>query len=118
MDSESIVLKSNARLTVFHVEPPSTRARTLLAYGHVLRRQKRRRAARAALGDALAQFEWLGAQHFVGATQGTNKEVAAEIFVTVSTVEATLTRVYAKLGLSSRSQLARALAERPSGAKR
>jgi DNA-binding CsgD family transcriptional regulator len=47
-----------------------------------------------------------------------NKAVAAELFVTVGTVEATLTRVYAKLGLHSRSQLAHALQEpiRPTGA--
>lgn len=39
-----------------------------------------------------------------------NKGVAAELFVTVSTVEATLTRIYRKLGLTSRMQLARVLA--------
>lgn len=41
-----------------------------------------------------------------------NKEVAAELYVAVSTVEATLTRVYRKIGVSSRSQLAGSLAER------
>ncbi|MGD0272835.1 MAG: AAA family ATPase [Gaiellaceae bacterium] len=35
-----------------------------------------------------------------------NKEVAARLFITVRTVEATLTRVYAKLGLHSRGELA------------
>lgn len=39
-----------------------------------------------------------------------NKEVAAELFVTVRTVEANLSRVYAKLGIRSRTQLARCLA--------
>ncbi|HZQ15146.1 MAG TPA: AAA family ATPase [Gaiellaceae bacterium] len=38
-----------------------------------------------------------------------NKDVAAELFVTVATVEATLTRVYRKLGVRSRTQLARTL---------
>jgi DNA-binding CsgD family transcriptional regulator len=121
---------------------PFERARTLLAYGHVLRREAQRRAARDVLGEALAAFERLGARHFVAATQAelqhvggrppvgeheltgaeertarlvaeglSNKEVAARLYVTVSTVEATLTRVYTKLGLSSRSQLAHALAE-------
>jgi DNA-binding NarL/FixJ family response regulator len=35
-----------------------------------------------------------------------NKEVAAELFVSVRTVEANLTRVYAKLGIRSRTELA------------
>ncbi len=119
---------------------PFERARTLFVYGHVLRRQQRRREARAALSEALAAFERLGARHFVGAVQQeqkhvggrppageheltgaedriarlvadglSNKEVAAELFLAVSTVEAALTRVYRKLGLTSRTQLAHAL---------
>ena len=35
-----------------------------------------------------------------------NKEVADALFVTVRTVEANLTRVYAKLGIRSRTELA------------
>jgi DNA-binding CsgD family transcriptional regulator len=35
-----------------------------------------------------------------------NREVAAELFVSVKTVEVTLTHVYAKLGVRSRSELA------------
>jgi DNA-binding NarL/FixJ family response regulator len=35
-----------------------------------------------------------------------NKEVAARLFVTVRTVEANLTKVYAKLGIRSRTELA------------
>jgi len=38
-----------------------------------------------------------------------NKQVAAQLFVSVYTVEAHLSRVYAKLGIRSRTQLARAL---------
>ncbi len=119
------------------------RARTLLALGHVLRRSKRRHAARTALGEALAEFERLGADHFAETTRAelkhvggrapageelteaeervarlvasglSNKEAAAELFVAVSTVEATLTHVYRKLGVRSRSQLARAYASGP-----
>lgn len=40
----------------------------------------------------------------------TNKEIAAELFVAVRTVEANLTRVYAKLGVRSRTELANRLA--------
>jgi DNA-binding NarL/FixJ family response regulator len=36
----------------------------------------------------------------------TNKEVATKLFVTVRTVEANLTKVYAKLGIRSRTELA------------
>jgi DNA-binding CsgD family transcriptional regulator len=37
----------------------------------------------------------------------TNREVAAELILAVHTVEATLTRIYGKLGVRSRSELAR-----------
>lgn len=40
-----------------------------------------------------------------------NKEVAAELFVTIATVEAHLTRIYRKLGVRSRTALARAVAD-------
>ena len=40
----------------------------------------------------------------------TNTEVAAELFLTVHTVEKALTRIYAKLGIRSRTELARKLA--------
>jgi DNA-binding NarL/FixJ family response regulator len=121
---------------------PFERGRTLLAYGHVLRRQSRRRAARAALAQALSVFEGLGARHFADATRAemkhvggrppageheltaaedrvarlvarglSNGEVAAELYLAIGTIEATLTRVYRKLGLTSRAQLASALAE-------
>ena len=41
-----------------------------------------------------------------------NKEIASELFVTVNTVEVHLSHAYAKLGVRSRSQLARVQAER------
>jgi DNA-binding CsgD family transcriptional regulator len=40
-----------------------------------------------------------------------NQEIAQRAFVSVKTVEASLTRVYRKLGVRSRAGLARALAE-------
>jgi DNA-binding CsgD family transcriptional regulator len=120
------------------------RARTLLAHGNVLRRMRHRHAARIALGEAVAEFERLGAAYFATAARSelqhvggrapagahqltraeervarlvasglSNKDVAAQLYVAVSTVEATLTRVYRKLGIRSRSQLARSLGERP-----
>jgi len=41
----------------------------------------------------------------------TNREVASRLFTTVATVEAHLTRIYAKLGLRSRTELARGVSD-------
>jgi Bacterial regulatory proteins, luxR family len=41
-----------------------------------------------------------------GGTGLSNRQVAAELFVTVRAVESTLTKAYAKLGIRSRTQLA------------
>jgi DNA-binding CsgD family transcriptional regulator len=126
---------------------PFDRARTLLAFGAALRRAKRKADARERLEEAVAAFVELGAATFaeraraeLGRVSGrrrseggltpterqvaelvadgrSNKEVAAALFVTVKTVEANLSRVYAKLGLRSRAELARQLAEREPAAK-
>ena len=40
-------------------------------------------------------------RHIIG-----NREIAAQLFLSVKTVEATLTRVYRRLGVRSRTQLA------------
>jgi DNA-binding NarL/FixJ family response regulator len=117
---------------------PFERARSLLVLGEVLRRAKRRRDARATLTDAIEAFDRLGAHLWstrasaerarVGgrstvegltetelrvarlvAEGRSNKEVAAELFVTVRAVEANLSKVYAKLGVRSRTELARRL---------
>jgi DNA-binding CsgD family transcriptional regulator len=126
---------------------PFDRARTLLAFGAALRRAKRKADARETLEQAVAAFEELGAATFTERARAeldrisgrrrseggltaterqiaelvaegrSNKEVAAALFVTVKTVEANLSRVYAKLGLRSRAELARHLAEGESLAK-
>jgi DNA-binding NarL/FixJ family response regulator len=47
-----------------------------------------------------------------------NRAAAAELFVTVRTIESTLTKIYAKLGVRSRTQLAsmlRAPGNQPQG---
>jgi DNA-binding CsgD family transcriptional regulator len=118
---------------------PFERARTLLIYGTMLRRAKRRKAAREALEEALAVFEGLPAPAWaenaraelariggrapagggltpserriaeVVAAGKTNKEAAAELFISVHTVEDALKRVYRKLGVRSRTELARRL---------
>jgi DNA-binding CsgD family transcriptional regulator len=108
----------------------------LLALGRTQRRAKRRAAARATLTDALARFERLGAPLWADQTRGelariggrtptgdeltetekriatlvaegkTNREVAAALFVTEHAVENALTRVYRKLDVRSRTELA------------
>lgn len=114
------------------------RARALLARGVILRRARQKRAARDAIAAALADFEDLGAATWVerardelgqigGRTreQGltaaerrvaalvaagrTNREVAEQLFLAERTVAGHLTRVYAKLGVRSRTELARRL---------
>ena len=49
------------------------------------------------------------------AVGSTNREVADALFVSVHTVEANLKRIYRKLGIRSRTELASALRSRPSG---
>ena len=117
---------------------PFEQARALLVLGDTQRRAKRRGAARLSLGEAVAMFDGLGAAVWsrqaasslarVGgrvrhegltATEAqvaelvarglSNKEVAAELYVTVRAVEANLSRVYAKLGVRSRTELANRL---------
>jgi DNA-binding CsgD family transcriptional regulator len=120
---------------------PLEQARTRLALGRVLRRAQRRSDAAAMLGGALARFEALGAPLWaerareelarIGgrapssddltpteqriadlvAAGMTNREVAASLFVTPKTVESALTRVYRKLGVRSRTELAHRASE-------
>jgi DNA-binding CsgD family transcriptional regulator len=120
------------------IEDGFGRARALLALGIVLRRARQKRAARDAIRAALAGFEQLGAATWVekahaelgsiggrtreeGLTaaerrvaalvaQGrTNREVAAALFLGERTVAGHLTHIYAKLGVRSRTELARRL---------
>src|SRR6266545_1759191 len=123
------------------VPMPFERARTLLALGEAQRRAKQRRAARETLQEALAVFEELGARVWIEKARAelariggrarsrgeltpterrtaelvaegrSNKEVAAALFVTPKTVDVNLSRIYAKLGVHSRTELARRLAD-------
>ncbi len=118
---------------------PFERGRTLLCLGVVRRQAQQKRAAREALEQALAIFEELGARLWAEkaraelkrvsgrrppsdeltetewrvadlAAQGrSNKEIAAELYMGVSTVEAHLSHVYRKLGVR-RAELATRLA--------
>lgn len=61
--------------------------------------------------DALTEGERRIAE--LVAAGSSNKDTAATLFVTVHTVEGALTRIYRKLGVRSRTQLAARIAERP-----
>jgi DNA-binding CsgD family transcriptional regulator len=127
-----------------HADQASTYewARTQLAYGEWLRRERRKTEARSHLRDAAAAFEGLGAAlwaerahaelnatgekarkrdvstlddltpqelriaQLVG-SGATNREVAAQLFVSPKTVEYHLRKVFLKVGVNSRVELAR-----------
>jgi len=120
------------------VGDPFGLARALLGLGVVRRRARKKREARDAIQAALDGFEQLGAAtwiekarselgHIGGRTREegltpaerrvavlvaegrTNREVAAALFVTERTVASHLSHVYAKLGVRSRTELARQL---------
>jgi DNA-binding CsgD family transcriptional regulator len=114
---------------------PLERGRTFLCLGAARRQARQRKAAREALEHALAIFEELGARLWaeqaraelarisgrraagdeltgtevrvaeLAASGRSNKEIAAELFMGVSTVEAHLSHVYRKLGIRSRAGL-------------
>lgn len=120
------------------VGDPLGRARALLALGVVKRRMRQKRGAREAISQAVAIFDECGAEGWAkkarselgriggrrreeGLTPAeqrvaalvvegrTNREVAAALFLGEGTVETHLSRIYAKLGVRSRTELARTL---------
>ncbi len=127
------------------------RARTELAYGSFLRRQRRRVDARGHLRSALMTFDELGAVPWADRTQAelrasgetarrresnttfdltpqeaqvasfvvqgmTNREVAAQMFLSPRTIDYHLRSVFTKLGIKSRTELANRLADTPTSA--
>jgi len=120
-------------------EDPFQHARTLLAQGITQRRAMRRGAARQTLGKAEEIFHRLGSPLWASKAQAetkriggrapgrddlteserrvaalvaegkTNQEVAAVLFLGERTVASHLTHIYAKLGIRSRTELARTL---------
>ncbi|MDQ6876777.1 MAG: AAA family ATPase [Candidatus Dormibacteraeota bacterium] len=124
------------------VPQPFERARTLLLEGTALRRAKQKRAARESLYSAQQLFQDLGVTLWERRAQAeitrlgrrrldpglltptetrvadlvaagqTNREVATRLFLSVKTVEASLSRIYQKVGVRSRAELAATLAPR------
>lgn len=125
----------------WRVPQPFELARTLLVKGEVERRAKQKRAARSTLEQALELFQTLGAPLWAqrarddlarvgGAVLPSseltpteqriarlvvegrkNREVADAMFISVKTVEANLSRIFHKLGVRSRIELARRIAD-------
>jgi DNA-binding CsgD family transcriptional regulator len=115
---------------------PFELGRTLLVQGQLRRRAKQKRAARESLQEARLVFERLGAPLWteraaaelariglrppaplrltptekrvaeLAAAGRTNREIAQAMFLSVHTVEDNLRRVYGKLGIRSRTELA------------
>jgi DNA-binding CsgD family transcriptional regulator len=116
---------------------PFERARTLLVGGEVHRRARHKREARILLEAAESAFSSLGAAAWAAKARDglariglrppspldltptergvaelaaaglTNREIADRMFISVRTAESTLSRVYRKLGIRSRAELAR-----------
>ncbi len=84
--------------------------RELRALGHRVRRQARD-ASSGALGPLTAREREIADLVAAGRT---NREVAEQLVLSVKTVEAHLRNIYAKLGVRSRVELARAV-ERDAG---
>jgi len=130
-------LRQHARLPM-----PFELARTLVVRGQIQRRHREKLAAKASLEEALEIFESRGAALWArkartelgrlglhpGAGFGltrteqrvadlaasglTNREVADQLFISPKTVEANLSRIYAKLGVRSRTEMAARMADR------
>jgi DNA-binding CsgD family transcriptional regulator len=122
------------------VEWPFERARTLLVRGRLQRRARQKAAAKESLEEARSLFDTLPAPLWaeravdeaariglrrapedlteserrvaeLAASGLTNREVAAQLFMSPKTVEANIARVYRKLGINSRAQLGARLAQ-------
>ena len=133
---DSLSLLERAAVEHDAVGDPFGRARALLALGVIRRRARQKRPARDAIEAAIAGFKELGADGWVdkaraelgqigGRSQSggltaaelrvaklvaagkTNREVAAALFLGERTVGGHLTHIYAKLGVRSRTELAR-----------
>jgi DNA-binding CsgD family transcriptional regulator len=132
----AVALEAHAGSGVFEL------ACTRLAAGEIERRARQKRAVREQLEPALAAFEALGARPYAERTAAalrrlgvrgqpseglteterriaelaadgrTNREIADALFVSPKTVEGNLSRVYQKLQVRSRVDLARALEPR------
>jgi len=132
----ALCLLENALKVLSPSDPLFERGRALVVQGMIQRRLRQRGAAMASFEQSIAIFDSLGASlwsdrarsdhgraiarrvpareltrseervgHLV-AVGKTNQEIAGALFVSLKTVEVTLTRIYRKLGIRSRTELA------------
>jgi DNA-binding CsgD family transcriptional regulator len=135
---EGLVLLERAITDHEAVDDCFGRARALLALGIIRRRARQKRPARQAIEAAIEAFDAIGASGWaakaraeLGRVSGrkraqgltaaerrvatlvaegrTNREVATALFLGERTVASHLTHIYAKLGVRSRTELARRL---------
>lgn len=122
------------------LEMPSELGRTLLAIGRLHRRRNERHRADTTLAESVRVFESAGARRWAAAASDElrqararrgdpdrltaterkvaqlavaglrNHEIASRLFLSPKTVEANLTRAYRKLGVRSRTEMARKMA--------
>jgi DNA-binding CsgD family transcriptional regulator len=127
------------------LQEPFERGRTLLVLGTLQRRDRKKQAARDSLSEALAVFDELGARLWSEKTRAelgriggraaapgtltpteqrvatlvaagrTYREVADALFISPKTVQWNLSKIYRKLGVRSRSELAARLAAEGAG---
>ena len=141
LDGARIAAEEQALVEHERLPFPLELARTLLAFGQLLRRRGERRLARETLQRALTIFEEIGAPLWADmaraeiarigvrrapkelteseervahlAAQGlTNVEIASRLFMSRRTVETNLARAYTKLGIQSRAELGALMAKR------
>jgi DNA-binding CsgD family transcriptional regulator len=137
---EATALLDEAVSRFDELEDTYGQGRALLALGVLRRRARQKRPAREAIREALERFERVGAATWIekaraelGSIGGrtreegltaaelrvatlvaegrTNREVATALFLGERTVASHLTHIYAKLGIRSRTELARRLPE-------
>ncbi len=137
----AIVVAQAAMTEHDRLSMPFERARTQLLLGRLQRRLRRREAATATLREALGAFEAMGTPLWADRTRAeldrtiaghgrageltvaeqrvadlaasgmTNQDMAAALFISPKTVEANLARIYRKLGIHSRAELGRLVAQ-------
>ncbi|MBB2943545.1 DNA-binding CsgD family transcriptional regulator [Actinoplanes lutulentus] len=134
---DAVELSTAAAHLFEQLRQPVEQAHALLVAGGAERRRRRYAAARVAIGAALALFMAADARPWAEETEralirtetpdqgltstelriaamvrdgASNREIASRLYLSVKTVEATLTRVYRKLGVRSRTQLLSRLA--------
>ncbi|MFN8620985.1 MAG: LuxR C-terminal-related transcriptional regulator [Chloroflexota bacterium] len=138
-EEPALAALARAAGVILTVPLPFSQGRVLLAQGEVLRRFRRRGAAREALLGARARFATLGAAPWLRRAEAelartghrdpgaalapteqevarlvaagrSNREIADALFMSPHTVEAHLTRIYRSLGIRGRADLARLVA--------